>query len=79
MHVAPHPLSSEFPDHHDQIELLRKSHDPIAATFQEYEALDRQICRAEEDVEPMSDTELHGLKMRRVHLKDFIRKHLEAG
>lgn len=77
MHVDPHPLSTEFPEHRNQIELLRKSGDPIARFFQEYEEIDKQICRAEEDIEPMSDHELHTLKMRRVHLKDHIRKHLE--
>lgn len=79
MHVDPHPLSSEFPEHRARIESLRKSGDAIAAFFQEYETIDKQICRAEEDLEPMSDHDLTTLKMRRVHLKDHIRKHLEHG
>lgn len=79
MHIDPHPLTAEFPHHRDRIEALRRSAEPIAATFQEYEDIDKRICRAEEDVEPMSDYDLHALKLRRVHLKDHIRRVLEGG
>jgi uncharacterized protein YdcH (DUF465 family) len=40
--------------------------------FEKYEALDKDIVRAEQRVENLDDLELDALKMQRVQLKDEL-------
>ncbi|WP_119155026.1 YdcH family protein [Caldimonas tepidiphila] len=71
MIVEPHSLSRDFPELKERIHSL-KSDAHFARLQQEYETLDRQICRFEEGIEHASDEEVERLKMRRVHLKDEL-------
>ncbi len=76
MHVEHHALINEFPEHRAKIHALKLADHHAVRYFHEYEDVDKQICRAEEDIEPMSDDALKALKIRRLHLKDTIRNIL---
>ena len=78
MHVEHHDLAREFPEYKESIHLLKASDAHFVHLFRQYQELDKQICRVEEDIELMSDQELEGLKMKRVHLKDALVKMLDA-
>jgi hypothetical protein len=67
-----HDLPHEFPNYAELIAELR-AHDPkFAAMHDEYEALDEEILKIEQNVEPVSDQYAEALKFRRVHLKDVL-------
>lgn len=71
MIVEPHSLVRDFPELKDRIHTL-KSDAHFHRLQQEYESLDREICRLEEGLEHASDETLEQLKRRRVHLKDEL-------
>lgn len=72
MHIEPHDLDREFPELADTLHTLDMQDPKFHKMFHEYQELDAQIIRAEEDVEPMADEFLEPLKVRRVHLKDQL-------
>ena len=72
MHNEQHDLAHEFPEHRERIHALKEQDAHFRARFDEYHELDRQIHRAETDVEPMADEPLERLKLRRVQLKDEL-------
>ena len=72
MHVEHHDLAREFPEFKAEIHALKASDGHFMRLFQEYQNLDKEICRVEDAAEVMSDQELHGLKLKRVHLKDTL-------
>jgi uncharacterized protein YdcH (DUF465 family) len=72
MHIEPHDLDREFPELADTLHTLDVKNPRFHSMFKEYQDLDAQIIRAEEDVEPMADEFLEPLKVRRVHLKDQL-------
>ena len=67
-----HDLPHEFPEHRDLIEKLRADDAEFARLYQEYDALDDEILKIEQNVEPVSDAYAEELKMKRVHLKDQL-------
>ncbi|MGR8941502.1 MAG: YdcH family protein [Gammaproteobacteria bacterium] len=67
-----HHLAMEFPEYHDQIHVLKTSDPYFAELYQEYNDLDDQIRRIEEEIEVHADDYVEGLKLRRVHLKDEL-------
>lgn len=78
MHVEHHDLAREFPEYKETIHRLKLEDAHFVNLFHQYQELDKQICRSEEGTELMSDQELEGLKMKRVHLKDTLAKMLDA-
>jgi uncharacterized protein YdcH (DUF465 family) len=78
MHNEQHDLGHEFPEYREQIHTLKLSDAHFRNMSDEYHALDRQIHRAETDVEPMDDEPLQHLKERRVRLKDDLYAMLKA-
>ena len=72
MSHTPHELAEEFPDAVDKIHALKAENAHFAKLADEYHDLNRQIHRAETDVEPMSDEHQSELRRRRMALKDEI-------
>ena len=71
MIVEPHSLSRDFPELKERIHQL-KGDAHFTRLQQEYDALDREICRLEEGIEHASDETVEHLKLRRVRLKDEL-------
>ncbi len=76
-----HDLPHEFPNLAELIAELRQTSPEFATMQDEYEALDEEILKIEQNVEPVSDQYAEGLKFRRVHLKDklydMLRHHVQ--
>ena len=77
MHVEHHPLIKDFPELREQLHSLRESDSHFAQQADEYEALDKRICRVEDGVETLDDAALNALKQERVNLKDDIARDLK--
>jgi uncharacterized protein YdcH (DUF465 family) len=67
-------LAVEFPDLADTIHTLKAENAHFARLLAEHDALDHQILRDEEKIEPLNDETLHELKLRRIKLKDELYK-----
>lgn len=77
MHVEHHPLIKDFPELREQLHELRQDDRQFAQLADEYEALDKRICRIEEGSELLGDAALAGLKQSRVALKDDLARRLK--
>lgn len=78
MHNETHELTHEFPEYRERIHQLKTADKHFRAMFDEYHDLDRQVHRAETDVEPIADEHLEVLKKRRLLLKDELYAMLRA-
>lgn len=82
MHIDHHPLVQDFPELRDTLHSLRTQDHHFARLCNEYEELDKRICRIEDDVEKTSDEELIQFKQERVARKDelyrLMKKSTEA-
>jgi uncharacterized protein YdcH (DUF465 family) len=65
-------LAREFPELKDRIHELKQNSEAFRALYEQYEALDNEILRIEQDIETPSDEYTESLKQRRVALKDQI-------
>ncbi len=73
MHVEHHSLSTDHPEWGPRIHALKISDPHFAHLMDQYEALDKEICRIEEDGHStVSDTELETLKKQRLQLTDEL-------
>jgi uncharacterized protein YdcH (DUF465 family) len=72
MHNEQHDLVHEFPEYRDRIHALKQEDAHFRRLSDEYHELDRQVHRAETDVEPLSDEHLEELKKKRLSLKDQL-------
>jgi uncharacterized protein YdcH (DUF465 family) len=79
MHNEQHELAHDFPEYKERIHTLKTSNAHFRQMFDEYHELDRQVHRAETDVEPMGDESLEELKRKRIRLKDELYALLKAG
>ncbi|TBU76773.1 GTP-binding protein [Pseudomonas daroniae] len=81
MHVDHHPLIHDFPQWRAQLHHLRQEDAGFAHQAEEYEALDKRICRIEDGIERLDDAALGQLKSQRLALKDDLARRLkrEAG
>jgi uncharacterized protein YdcH (DUF465 family) len=77
MSVEHHPLIKDFPELRDRIHAM-KGQTHFAKLEKEYEEVDKQIVRAENRVENLSDDQIETLKQQRVRLKDELYKLLTA-
>ena len=77
MDVEHHPLIKDFPEKREQLQKLRQEDPAFARKADEYEALDKRICRVEDGVETLDDTALNALKQERVAMKDDIARDLK--
>lgn len=72
MSHTPHELASDFPEYADAISARRQSDTHFARLVDDYHTLNREVHRAETDVEPTSDDHLTELRRKRIALKDEI-------
>lgn len=76
MSHVPHELTEEFPNQAEQIHLLKISDPHFRKLFDEYHRINRDIHRAETDVEPTSDHRMTKLRQGRLALKDELARML---
>lgn len=72
MSNTPHELVTEFPDHASRISDLKQSDPHFAKLFDEYHIINRQIHRAETNIEPMEELAEVQLRKQRASLKDEL-------
>ncbi|VXC20991.1 conserved hypothetical protein [Pseudomonas sp. 8Z] len=77
MHVEHHPLVHDFPELRQALQRLRLEDAQFAQQAEQYEALDKRICRIEDGIEMLDDVTLQGLKLSRVALKDDLARQLK--
>lgn len=77
MHIEHHPLVHDFPELRAELHALRQSDPAFASLAEEYEALDKRICRVEDGIEVLADDALSALKQQRVELKDRVASRLK--
>lgn len=69
---TPHELAEEFPEHVETIHKLKMSNPHFAKLAERYHTLNRDIHRAETDIEPTDDLHAEEMKRERLRLKDEI-------
>ena len=74
-----HDLQKEFPDLADRIHQLKTGNHHFAKRFDEYNAIDKEIIKAEEGLVPMDDFRLEDLKKKRLVVKDELYHMLKDG
>jgi len=67
-----HDLPHEFPEHVELINALRDVNPVFDAMYKEYDALDQEILKIEQNIEPVSDVYTEDLKKKRMLLKDKL-------
>jgi len=67
-----HDLADEFPEFKQRIHELKLASREFRRLYDEYQALDKEIYRIEEEIETPSDDYAEELKRRRVRLKDRL-------
>ncbi len=75
---TPHELATEFPEFADRIHDMKQSNAHFAKLFDMYHDLNRQVHRAETNVEPMDSLAEADLRKQRAALKDEIYGMLTA-
>lgn len=79
MSHTPHELAQDFPEYVEKISQLRTTNGHFANLTEEYHSVNRDVHRAETDVEPTSDEHLGEMRRRRMALKDEIYTILRDG
>ena len=69
---TPHELAEEFPQHAEKLSRLKQEDAHFARLADEYHAINRQVHRAETNVEPMDNLAEETLRKQRAALKDQI-------
>jgi uncharacterized protein YdcH (DUF465 family) len=72
MSIEHHSLLKEFPEYRERIHTLKTGNPLFATLYKEYQELDKQIFRIEEEIETPSDQYTEDLKKKRVRLKDQL-------
>lgn len=75
---TPHELAEEFPEYAEKMHALKASDTHFAKLADEYHELNRQVHRAETNVEPMEQLAEEQLRKQRAALKDQIYALLRA-
>jgi uncharacterized protein YdcH (DUF465 family) len=76
MSHVPHELAEEFPDKADRIHELKQSDAHFARLVDEYHSINRDVHRAETNVEPTDDLHMGEMRKTRLALKDEIARAL---
>jgi uncharacterized protein YdcH (DUF465 family) len=69
---TPHELLEEFPQNHDDFHRLKLENAHFSRLADEYHVINRQIHRAETNVEPVEQLAEVALRKKRAVLKDEI-------
>ena len=72
MSHVPHELADDFPGQVDLISRLKQENAHFARLADAYHDVNRQVHRAETDVEPLDDHTQQELRKQRMALKDQI-------
>jgi len=72
MNIAQHDLWYELPEYQEAIQRLKAGNPHFASLFAEYRRLKREVQRAEENDQPLSDVAFENLKKQRLRLKDEL-------
>lgn len=78
MSHTPHELIEEFPDQIDAMHKLKETDAHFAKLYDEYHTINRDIHRAETDVEPTDDLHMTEMRKHRMMLKDQIAAALRS-
>ncbi len=78
MSIENHSLSHEFPELKERIHALKTSDRHFARRFDEYNDLDREVRRLEDEGSPRTDETMEDLKKKRLALKDELYQMLTA-
>ena len=65
-------LAQEFPEFKDQIHTLKMQDAHFSRLFEEYHTVNREVHRAEQEIETLSDEAMETLKKKRLALKDQL-------
>ncbi len=77
MHVEHHSLIADFPELREQLHNLRQQDPQFARLADEYEVLDKRICRVEDGIDVLDDGALSTLKAERVAMKDELSRQMK--
>lgn len=72
MSHTPHELAADFPEYVEKLSQLRLSDGHFARLTDDYHTVNRDVHRAETDVEPTTDEHLQEMRKKRMMLKDEI-------
>ena len=78
MSHTPHELAEEFPEHVAKMSELKQSDAHFAKLFDSYHEINRQVHRAETNIEPMDSLAETELRKQRAALKDEIWGYLHG-
>lgn len=78
MSHTPHELAEEFPEFADKMHAMKQTDAHFAKLADEYHDINRQVHRAETNVEPMEQLAEEQLRKQRSALKDQIYAMLRA-
>jgi uncharacterized protein YdcH (DUF465 family) len=78
MSNTPHELSADFPELAGKISELKTSDAHFSRLMEDYHELNRQVHRAETDVEPVDDLAQAEMRKKRMALKDELYRMLTA-
>lgn len=67
-----HDLGQEFPELKDRVHELKMTNPRFADLYAQYQEVDKEIYRIEQEIETPSDEYTETLKKRRVLLKDQL-------
>lgn len=67
-----HDLSNEFPEFKEKIHQLKLTDHHFTNLYNQYQAVDKEIFRIEEEIETPSDEFVEELKKKRLTLKDEL-------
>lgn len=72
MSHTPHELAADLPEYAEKIAALKLGDAHFARLYDAYHEVNRQVHRAETDVEPTGDAEAEALRRERMRLKDEL-------
>jgi len=72
MSHVPHELADDFPGEVERIHKLKQRNAHFARLADAYHEVNRQVHRAETDLDPMDDAAQQELRKQRMQLKDQI-------
>jgi uncharacterized protein YdcH (DUF465 family) len=72
MSHTPHEIAEDFPEHVEAISKLRVTNGHFSNLMEAYHEINRDVHRAETDIEPTSDAHLSEMRRKRMTLKDEI-------
>ncbi|MCP4073895.1 MAG: YdcH family protein [Hyphomicrobiales bacterium] len=78
MSHTPHELAEEFPDRIEEIHNLKLANTHFSKLVDEYHTVNRDIHRAETNIEPTDDFNMETMRKNRMHLKDEIYSMLSS-